>query len=96
MHSAVPEAKVAEARVPKASAGAAEAVRAVVLARNIDLPAMAARARQAEGEEQGGLGSALVEPFFIDPSFDYDAVEELTVRFSVKRARVEGEFYDVL
>lgn len=96
MHSAVPEAKVAEARVPKASAGAAEAVRAVVLARNIDLPAMAARARQAEGEEQGGLGSALVEPFFIDPSFDYDAVEELTVRFSVERARVEGEFYDVL
>jgi hypothetical protein len=36
-----------------------------------------------------------VEPFFIDPNFDYDAVE-LTVRFSVERARIEGEYYDVL
>ena len=35
-----------------------------------------------------------LQPFSLDPDFDYDAPVEQTARFDVARALVEGEYYD--
>ena len=52
---------------------------------------------QAADEPPGELGTGVslegVEAFSLDPSFDYDNVK-CSERFSVDKARREGEFYD--
>ena len=56
------------------------------------------RERQQQQQQQGGDGggAAAVEPFTLDPNFDYDAPVPHVERFSVARALREGEYYDRL
>jgi hypothetical protein len=83
VRASLPEARAAAAVEPAARGSLANASGQPVMP-----------ARHVEGEGRRAVGTGHVEPFSIDPDFDYDAVQ-LTVRFSVERARVEGEFYDV-